>query len=102
MTEEAGLCGLEIVEGMLSLGNYSGAESLGRKIISEFTRAGFNKRAITALGYLQEAIASSKASRGLVRIVREYIVSLRTSPERDFPLQLMASGPLEPEKSPEQ
>ena len=100
LTEEAGLCGLEIVEGMLLLGRYSSAEVLARKIISEFTRAGLNTRAITALGYLQEALAESRASTALVKTVREYIVSLRTSPKRDFlPLHITAS---EPEKSPEQ
>lgn len=83
-TEEAGLCGLDVVEGMLALGNYSAAETLSRTIISEFMKAGLSQRAITALGYLQEAIASSGASATLVTDVREYIVSLRTSPERDF------------------
>jgi tetratricopeptide (TPR) repeat protein len=97
LTEEAGLCGLEIVEGMLNLGNASAAETLARKIIGEFTRAGLNKRAITALGYLQEALATSKASVALVANVREYIVSLRTSPERDFhPPRLTASWFPEP------
>lgn len=99
LTEEAGLCGLEIVEGMLILGNHTGAENLARKIISEFVKAGLNQRAITALGYLEEAIASSQASNTLVQAVREYIVSLRTSPERDFP-HVTASGPA-PGKSPE-
>lgn len=90
LIEEAGLCGLAIVEGMLNLGNYSAAETLARKIIAEFTSAGLSKRAITALGFLQEAIAASKASAALVTDVREYIVSLRTNPERDFrPPQLM-------------
>lgn len=86
LIEEAGLCGLEIVEGMLTLGNHSAAETLSRRILGEFMKAGLNERAITALGYLQEAIASARASTGLVVQVREYIVSLRTVPERDFGL----------------
>ena len=86
LIEEAGLCGLEIVEGMLALGNHSAAETLSRRILGEFMKAGLNERAITALGYLQEAIASARASTGLVVQVREYIVSLRTVPERDFGL----------------
>lgn len=95
LIEEAGICGLEIVEGMLALGNFTGAEMLSRKIIAEFMKAGLNKRAISALGYLREAIASSKASTALASTVREYIVSLRTTPERDFlPRQLTVSGRL--------
>jgi tetratricopeptide (TPR) repeat protein len=94
LIEEAGLCGLDVVEGMLNLGNSVAAQNLAREIIAEFMRAGLNKRAITAVGYLQEAIASSGLSNSLVTEIREYIVSLRTHPERDFrPAQLMASSP---------
>jgi tetratricopeptide (TPR) repeat protein len=96
LTEEAGICGLEIVEGMLALQNFSAAEPLARKIIAEFTRAGLNKRAITALGYLQEAIASSKASARLASTIRDYIVSLRTSPERDFLPHALTASPDRP------
>ena len=84
LTEEAGICGLEIVEGLILLGRASAAEKLARRLVSEFTAAGLNARAIGALGYLTEAIMSSRASATLVTEVREYIVSLRTSPERDF------------------
>ncbi|HEX8407613.1 MAG TPA: hypothetical protein VF883_02030 [Thermoanaerobaculia bacterium] len=84
MTEEAGLCGLEIVEALLIRGAADKAETLAREITTEFTVAGLNERAITALGYLREAIAAHRASVGLVTSVREYIVSLRTSPEREF------------------
>lgn len=84
MSEEAGLCGLEVVDAMLALGKTSQAENLARRIIDEFTRAGLNARAITALGYLTEAIANRDVPRNLVTQVHEYIVSLRTRPERDF------------------
>jgi tetratricopeptide (TPR) repeat protein len=87
--EEAGLCGLEIVEGLLVIGHASQAETLARKLVREFTVAGLNTRAITALGYLSEAITAKEAKPSLAVQVREYIVSLRTNPERDFrtPLQ---------------
>lgn len=84
MTEEAGLCGLEIVEALLIRGDVTEAEALARQIIDEFTAASLNKRAISALGYLSEAIASRKASTDMVTTIRDYIVSLRTSPEREF------------------
>lgn len=77
-------CGLEMVEAFLLLERPSEAETLARTIVSEFTLAGLNTRAITALGYLSEAIAARKAKPALVTRVREYIVSLRRSPERDF------------------
>jgi tetratricopeptide (TPR) repeat protein len=84
MHEEAGICGLEMVEAFLLLERPFEAETLARTIVSEFTLAGLNTRAITALGYLSEAIVARTASTKLVAHVREYIVSLRTSPERDF------------------
>lgn len=84
MHEEAGICGLEMVEGHLLLDQADKAEILARTIVSEFTLAGLNTRAITALGYLSEAIAAKEAKPAHVTHVREYIVSLQTSPERDF------------------
>lgn len=84
MSEEAGLCGLEVIDAMLALGKASQAENLARRIIAEFTKADLNTRAITALGYLTEAIADRNVPRCLVTQVQEYIASLRTRPERDF------------------
>jgi tetratricopeptide (TPR) repeat protein len=82
--EEAGICGLEMVEALLLADRPEDAEILARTIVSEFTLANLNARAISALGYLSEAIAAKEARPELVTHVREYIVSLRTSPERDF------------------
>lgn len=84
LREEAGLCGLSMVEALLSLDMPSQAEELARKIIAEFTAAALNVRAIEALGYLSEAIRQKKASMAMVEQVREYVISLRTAPERDF------------------
>ena len=84
LVEEAGLCGLEIVEGLLLRCDPAEAATLAREIIGEFTTASLSKRAISALGYLEEAIAARWASTTTVAHVREYIVSLRTSPEREF------------------
>ncbi|HEY0372795.1 MAG TPA: tetratricopeptide repeat protein, partial [Thermoanaerobaculia bacterium] len=57
MHEEAGICGLEMVEAFLLLERPEEAERLARTIVGEFTVAGLNSRAITAVGYLSEAIA---------------------------------------------
>ncbi|HYI12503.1 MAG TPA: tetratricopeptide repeat protein [Thermoanaerobaculia bacterium] len=88
MPEEAGISGLDIVEALLALGRHSQAETLARKIVREFTVANLNSRAITALGYLSEAITAQRASTSLVTHVREYILSLRTYPEREFSYEL--------------
>lgn len=94
MPEEAGLCALEIIEGMLTRNRFAEAERLARMVIQEFTRARLNKRAISALGYLARALAAKKASIPLVHNVRNYILSLRTHPEREFlQLRTTVSGP---------
>ena len=64
MIEEAGLAGLEIVEALLVRDSASEAEALARQIVAEFTAAGLNTRAITALGYLQRSNRGEKSIGG--------------------------------------
>lgn len=84
LVEEAGLFGLEAVQALLSLGAARDAETLARQIVGEFTSAKLNARAIAALGHLSEAIAANTVSTATVGRVRDYIVSLRKCPEREF------------------
>jgi len=84
LVEEAGLSGLDMVAAHIALGAPSEAETLARRIVAEFSDARLSDRAITALGYLTEAIAARSASERTVGTVRDYIHSLRTFPEREF------------------
>ncbi len=84
LVEVAGISGLDVVEKYLTLDRAPEAESLARDIIRDFNAAGLNMRAISALGFLQEAIAARTASVATVDRVRDYIRSLRTRPEREF------------------
>lgn len=84
LVEEAGLCGLDIVEALLTSNMAAEAEQLARRIINEFTAAQLNTRAITALGYLSEVIAARRASAATAANVRQYIYSLRKEPDRAF------------------
>ncbi len=84
VVEEAGLCGLDIVGAHLSLGEPEEAETLARQVIREFTAAGLNARAITALGSLSEAIAARRASAATVDNVRQFIRALHSDPEAEF------------------
>jgi tetratricopeptide (TPR) repeat protein len=84
LAEEAGLCGLRMVEALLMLGEFDKAERLARTIMSEFLAASLNTRALTALGYLSEAIASQKASPELASDVHDYVLSLRAEPKREY------------------
>lgn len=84
LVEEAGMCGLEIVEAHLWRGALIEAEAFARQIVREFTAAQLNRRAITALRYLSEAIAARKASAATVEQVRDFILALRKDPESEF------------------
>ena len=84
LAEEAGLCGLEIVQALLILNRHGEANQLARKILHEFTTAKLNKRAVTALAYLTEAITAQRASVPLAKRIHEYVLSLRTNPEREL------------------
>jgi tetratricopeptide (TPR) repeat protein len=84
LVEEAGLCGLDIVEAHLARGAPIEAEAFARQIVREFTAARLNARAITALGYLSEAIAARTASQTTVRNVGRFIEALRANPELEF------------------
>jgi hypothetical protein len=88
LAEEAGLCGLEMVEGMFLAGEPERAEPLARTIMNEFLAAGLSSRAVAALGYLSEAIATRRASAGMAAKIREYVLSLRKTPEREFTEEL--------------
>ena len=84
LIEEAGLCGLEIVEAELRRDRAAAAEMLARTIVRDFTAAQLNKRAILALGFLSDAIAARKASAATADNVRQFIRALHTDPEAEF------------------
>ena len=84
LVEEAGLCGLEIVTAQLAGGAAQPAERLARQIVREFTAAHLSTRAITALGFLSDAIAARKASAATAENVRDFIHTLRGDPDAEF------------------
>jgi len=83
MVEEAGLCGLDIVEVLVEQAPKA-ARSLAMEIATEFSNAGFNDRALDALAYLRESIEQHRASATIVRHVQSYIAALSTNPALEF------------------
>jgi tetratricopeptide (TPR) repeat protein len=81
LVEEAGLCGLELVEAHLLTGNTDEACDLASTIVGEFTAASLNRRAVAAIASLKDAIAASSATPETVRSVQMYVASLRTNPD---------------------
>lgn len=84
LVEEAGLSGLELVEVFLLRSELAAAHSLSSQIVGEFTAAHLNRRAITALAYLQDAVATTNATAETARNVYDYIAALRADPTREF------------------
>lgn len=84
MVEEAGLCALDMVEVHLIEGERVEAKRLATRLVQEFTAASLNRRAVTALAYLNDMLESDSAPTELVRNVSEYLVHLRVDPNRDF------------------
>jgi tetratricopeptide (TPR) repeat protein len=84
LVEEAGLCGLEIVEAQMALDDIVSARTLAAALVSEFTAANLNRRAVAALAYLNDAIAASSATPEFVRTVHTYLIELRSDPTREF------------------
>jgi tetratricopeptide (TPR) repeat protein len=83
MIEEAGLCGLDLVEVLLDSAPVEAA-TLAREVADQFLSHGLNHRAVIALGYLREAIEQSRASVATVEQVRSYITALATQPSLEL------------------
>ncbi len=83
LVEEAGLCGLEIVETHMLLDEGDAAKTLAAALVQEFTRAKLDRRAVAALAYLNEAMAASSATPEIVRDIHAYISALRYDTTRE-------------------
>ncbi|HKO54760.1 MAG TPA: hypothetical protein VJ276_02710 [Thermoanaerobaculia bacterium] len=79
MSEEAGICGLDIVGVLLDTRRVADARRLASQIATQFT----NVRAQLALRYLEQRIEAHDAP-AVVRHVHSYLESLRSDPQREF------------------
>jgi tetratricopeptide (TPR) repeat protein len=77
MTEDAGLCGLNIAAVLIERGDRSAARELAQNVIDEFTAAGMNDRAINAIVALRDAIDVDDATAETVNTVHAVVESLR-------------------------
>lgn len=67
MYVEAGVSALELAEALLATNRPYEVPTICREIITEFTNAGMRTAAITALAYLNEALALGKATAPIIR-----------------------------------
>jgi tetratricopeptide (TPR) repeat protein len=77
MTEEAGLCGLNIAEILLDRGERAEANALVDTVAQEFADAGIDARAISAVSSLRDKMRVDDATAETVRTVHSFIDTLR-------------------------
>jgi tetratricopeptide (TPR) repeat protein len=84
MSEDAGLAGLDLADATIALGRLDEARNLVAAVLSEFTAAKLNDRALAALGYLRDVLPTTSKPAHAVRHVRRYIERVQSEPELLF------------------
>jgi tetratricopeptide (TPR) repeat protein len=84
LPEDAGLVGLDLVEGLIAMERVEEARALTEQVVNEFRRAQLNAQAIRALAYLRDLLPRSQQPRRAVRHVRSYLEKLQSEPELLF------------------
>ena len=93
MEIDAALVALELAETLLITRDAEEVPLICRTLLDRFTRAGMSERAMTALAFLRETVASGHATPLHVRHVHDF---LRDVPgERDRLFAPPPTGPLE-------
>lgn len=82
MTENAAFCELHIAELQIARGRFEDAEVACRSALDLYAVSGASHtaRAMTALAYLREALASRQATTRLVHQIRSYVARLPAEP----------------------
>jgi tetratricopeptide (TPR) repeat protein len=80
MSEDAGLAGLDLADATIALGRLDEARILVSAVLSEFTNARQNDRALSALAYLRDVLPTISQPNKAVRHVRQYIDRLQSEP----------------------
>jgi tetratricopeptide (TPR) repeat protein len=84
LTEEAGICALDIAVALLSEYRHNEAEGIATTALQELRDSTLNPRSKTALEYLERELLAHEATPAVVRHVRDYIEALQSDPNRDF------------------
>ena len=93
MEIDAALVALELAETLLITRHVDEVPLICRALLERFTRAGMSERALTALAFLRETIASGHATPLHVRHVHDFLRDVPGDRERLFAPP--PAGPLE-------
>lgn len=84
MEGDAALAALELAEALLIVRRDAEVPAICRALIERFTRAGMTERALTALAFLRETVASGHVTPTHVRHVHDFLRDLPADGERLF------------------
>lgn len=84
LTEEAGICALDIAVALLSEYRHEEAEGIATAALQELHDSTLDPRAKTALEHLEHELLAHEATTAVVRHVRDYIEALQSDPNRNF------------------
>lgn len=86
LTQEAGICGLDIAVVLLSEYRAEEAEAIALTALEELRDSTLSPRGQVAFEYLEGELLAHEATPAVVRHVRDYIEALHSDPNRDFAL----------------
>ncbi len=84
MEADAALAALELAESLLVVNRPGEVPAICRALLDRFTRLGMSERAIVALAFLRESVASGHATPVHVRHVHDFLRDLPAEGERLF------------------
>jgi tetratricopeptide (TPR) repeat protein len=84
LESDAALAALMRVEALLALGRPKEVPEICRGLVERFTRSGITGAAMTALAYLRETLALSRATPAIVRDVHQFLSDTKIGSTRAF------------------
>jgi len=84
LTNDAALATLDLIAGLIAVGDTDRVPELCRAVAATFAAEGLSRNAKKALAYLSETVGSGNAAPEDVRHVRTYLARLSVHPQEEF------------------
>jgi tetratricopeptide (TPR) repeat protein len=84
LMNDAALAKLDLIAGLIAVGDVDRVPDLCRSVAATFAAEGLSRNARKALAYLSETVGSGNALPEAVRHVRTYLSRLSTHPQEEF------------------
>ena len=84
LMNDAALAGLDLIAGLIAVGDTERVPDLCRSVAATFAAEGLSRNARKALAYLSETVGSGNVDPDAVRHVRTYLARLAIHPQEEF------------------